>query len=96
MSDLLDAVQHALCCPTGCRAALEGRIADCAAKLTKEHAQAAIKLCQEAYREKIRALITIRKEAAERADIAAKHHPENAGFEEAYRSIAKIASEALK
>lgn len=46
--DLLDAVQHALCCPDGkCRAIIEGDPKACGANQTKDYAEAAIKLVRE-------------------------------------------------
>jgi hypothetical protein len=99
MTDLLDAIQHALCCPTGCKALEAGVIKDCAAKLTKEHAQAAIALCQEAYRDKIRALVAIQRQANELADMLAEpdNQPNRVALSKLVaRGIAKLASEALK
>lgn len=94
---LLDPVQRALCCPNGkCRALAAGSLADCGAKLTKEHAEAAIRTFRRAQTGRIKALLWIRDEATTRADIALKRAPDLDGLEAAYRTIARTASDALK
>ena len=90
--DLLDAVQHALCCPTGCAALEAGQLADCGAKLTKAHALAAIRIVQEAYRDKIKALLEIKRLALMDADDARGNHIIALKF----ASYARIASDALQ
>lgn len=96
--NLLEQVQHALCCPKGCRALIEGDLEACGAKLTKEHAQAAIDVCQTAYRDKIRALVRIRDDGSKLADdTASLVEGDTFGpVADKIRSLAKIASDALK
>lgn len=69
--------EKALCCPQGCRALEAGRLDDCGAKLTKEHAEAAIKVCRQMMSDKRNAaLVAIRKTAADEASRIMRTHPE--------------------
>ena len=95
--DLVKRVERALCCLNGpCRALEAGRIADCGAEKTVEHAKAAIDVVQAAYRDKIRALATIRKDAGKLADeLGMAVEGTGGAYEPQVRALAKIASDAL-
>ena len=68
---------------------------DCAANLTKDHANAAIAVCQADAKGKTAALLTIRKSAASIADQLENTEVSGRKFEPSIRAIAKLASEAL-
>lgn len=89
---LLDPIEHALCCPNGrCRALEAGRLADCGAKMTEEHAEAAIRIFRRAQARRIKALLSIRDEATKLADSA-----DTNGIELAFRALARVASDGLQ
>ena len=91
MSDpLLSPVERALCCPTGCRALEAGDLSQCGAKLTKEHAEAAIAIFRRADADRVKALLQIQRMALHDAD-ATKDKEIMVSF----RELARIASKTL-
>lgn len=90
---LLEQVQRSLCCPEGeCRALAAGMVKDCGAKMTKEHAEKAIAIVQDAYRPKVKALLEIRRKAIDAADVEITSFTNE---QEKFRELAKLASDAL-
>ena len=92
---LLHEVEKALCCPEGCRALAEGDLKLCGASKTKQHAEAAIAVVQGAYRDKLRALIAIQKQANAALDRCAGIEADTGAEADNFREIAKLATEAL-